>query len=108
MLVVEQGTYNGGTPGTGGSGGGGNAGASGGGTGVAGTANRGSGGGGGSTNSVPNVFAGGAGGSGVVILKYPDTKTITIGAGLTGSTGSPSGGFKVTTITAGTGNVSFA
>jgi hypothetical protein len=44
----------------------------------------------------------------VVILKYPDTRTITIGVGLTGSTGSPSGGFKVTTITAGTGNVSWA
>jgi hypothetical protein len=37
-------------------------------------------------------------------LKYPDVYTITIGAGLTGSTAS-SGGFKVTTITAGTGNV---
>jgi hypothetical protein len=44
----------------------------------------------------------------VVILKYPDNLTITIGAGLTGSTAAPSGGFKVTTITAGTGNVSWA
>jgi hypothetical protein len=43
-----------------------------------------------------------------VILKYPDSVTITIGAGLTGSEGSPSGGFKVATITAGTGNVSWA
>jgi hypothetical protein len=43
-----------------------------------------------------------------VILKYPDTRTITIGAGLTGSTAAPSGGFKVTTVTAGTGNVSWA
>jgi hypothetical protein len=42
-----------------------------------------------------------------VILKYPDTKTITIGAGLTGTTAGPSGGFKVSTITAGTGNVSW-
>jgi hypothetical protein len=50
----------------------------------------------------------GSGGSGVVILKYPDTKTITIGAGLTGSTAAPSGGFKISTITAGTGNVSFS
>jgi hypothetical protein len=40
-------------------------------------------------------------------LKYPDNKTITIGAGLTGSTSS-AGGFKSTTITAGTGNVSWA
>jgi hypothetical protein len=42
-----------------------------------------------------------------VILKYADTKTITIGAGLTGST-STSGSNKITTITAGTGNVSWA
>jgi hypothetical protein len=49
-----------------------------------------------------------AGGSGVVILKYPDTRTITIGAGLTGTESSPSGGFKRATITAGTGNVSWA
>jgi hypothetical protein len=54
------------------------------------------------------VSSSGSGGSGVVIIKYPDTRTITIGAGLTGSTPAPSGGFKVTTITAGTGNVSFA
>jgi hypothetical protein len=43
-----------------------------------------------------------------VILKYPDNYTITVGAGLTGSTPAASGGFKVTTITAGTGNVSWA
>jgi hypothetical protein len=40
-------------------------------------------------------------------LKYPDSKTITIGGGLSGSTAGPSGGFKVTTITAGSGNVSW-
>jgi hypothetical protein len=51
---------------------------------------------------------GGNGGSGVVIVRYPDAYTITIGAGLTGTTAPPSGGFKVTTITAGTGNVSWA
>jgi hypothetical protein len=70
--------------------------------GVAGTANTGGGGGGGSS-----VNASGAGGSGIVILKYPDTFTITIGSGLTGTTAAPSGGFKVSTITAGTGNVSW-
>jgi hypothetical protein len=43
----------------------------------------------------------------VVILKYPDTRTITIGAGLTASTPAPAGGFKVTTITAGTGLVNW-
>ena len=49
-----------------------------------------------------------AGGSGVVILKYPEDYTITIGAGLGGSTAAASGGFKVTTISSGSGNVSFA
>jgi hypothetical protein len=42
-----------------------------------------------------------------VIIKYPDTKTITVGGGLTSST-STSGGYKVTTFTAGTGNVSWS
>jgi hypothetical protein len=45
--------------------------------------------------------------SGVVILSYPSDYTITIGAGLTGST-STVGDNKVTTLTAGTGNVSWA
>jgi hypothetical protein len=49
-----------------------------------------------------------AGGSGVVIIKYPDTYTISNpGGGLTYSTAT-SGGFSVTTFTAGTGNVSWS
>jgi hypothetical protein len=48
----------------------------------------------------------GAGGSGIVILSYPSSYTITVGAGLTGST-TTVGSDKVTTITAGTGNVSW-
>jgi hypothetical protein len=48
-----------------------------------------------------------SGGSGIVILRYPSSLTITIGAGLTGST-STVGANKVTTITNGTGNVSWA
>ena len=48
-----------------------------------------------------------AGGSGVVILRYSDARTITIGAGLTGTESAASGGFKRATITAGTGNVSW-
>jgi hypothetical protein len=40
-------------------------------------------------------------------LQYSTAKTITIGAGLTGST-TTAGGYKVTTITAGTGNVSWS
>jgi len=51
--------------------------------------------------------AGGAGGSGVVILRYTSALTITLGAGLTGST-TTVGANKVTTITAGSGNVSWA
>ena len=63
------------------------------------------GGGGGGGNS---VGVGGAGGSGVVILRYADNYTITIGAGLTGTESAASGGYKRATFTAGSGNVSFA
>jgi hypothetical protein len=88
----------------GGAGGGGavGAGASSGGVGAgqSGPANSGAGGGGDSGNV-------GAGGSGVVILRYPESYTITIGSGLTGST-TTVGSNKVTTITAGTGFVSWA
>jgi hypothetical protein len=69
---------------------------------VAGTVNTGGGGGGGRSGT-----PGSAGGSGIVILRYPTNLTITIGAGLTGST-STVGDNKVTTSTAGTGNVSWA
>ena len=99
----------GGAPGaggpTGGAGGGGAGGVSPNGVGQPGTNGLGGGGGGG---DVYGNRAGGNGGSGLVKLRYPDARTITIGAGLTGTTGSPSGGFKTTTITAGTGNVSWA
>ena len=78
--------------------------AGGGGAGVVGTVNRGMGGGGGSYTS---PSAGAAGGSGIVILRYPVARTITIGAGLTGTTATD-GSFKVTTLTAGTGDVSWA
>jgi hypothetical protein len=51
---------------------------------------------------------GGNGGSGVCILKYLTSfGTITIGAGLTGSTAT-SGDYTIATITAGSGNVSWA
>jgi hypothetical protein len=42
-----------------------------------------------------------------VIIRYPANLTITIGAGLTGTT-TTAGTDKVTTITNGTGNVSWA
>ncbi len=72
------------------------------------TANTGNGGDGGGISN-PNGAAdlGYTGGSGVVILRYPSFYTITLGAGLTGSTTTVSSN-KVTTITAGSGNVSWA
>ena len=66
---------------------------------VAAGANTGNGAGGG--DSVAR-----AGGSGVVILKYPNTITLTIGAGLTSSTVT-SGDFKITTFTAGEDTVTY-
>ena len=48
-----------------------------------------------------------AGQSGIVILRYPNTKTITVGAGLTSSTATD-GSDKITTFTAGTGTISFS
>ena len=76
-------------------------------TGSPGTANTGGGGAGGvATGS--SGYSSSAGGSGVVILRYLTAEgTITIGAGLTGSTATD-GSYKVTTITAGSGNVSWA
>jgi hypothetical protein len=65
--------------------------------------NSGAGGGGGPAET----YDGSHGGSGIVILKYPDSYTLTIGGGLTSSTAT-AGGFKVTTFTAGTDNISFA
>ena len=72
--------------------------------GASGAVNTGNGGEGGAGST--GVTAG-SGGSGIVILKYPDTETLVLGSGVTGSTAAPSGGFKVTTITAGTGVISF-
>jgi hypothetical protein len=66
-----------------------------------GTVNLGGGGGGGSVTMAAGT--GGAGGSGVVIVRYPNIFTISIGGGLTGTT-ALDGAFKVTTFTAGTGN----
>ena len=47
------------------------------------------------------------GGSGVVILRYPAIKTISVGAGLTATTNTV-GSDKVTSFTAGTGTVSWS
>jgi hypothetical protein len=99
------------TPGGGGSGGGG-LGAYGASTGqlaTSGAVNTGSGGGGGGGNYQGyniNRSIAGEGGSGVVILRYPSSFTITT-TGLTASTATV-GADKVTTITAGTGTVTWA
>ena len=76
--------------------------------GTAGTANTGGGGGGTAFNGVGDR-AGAAGGSGVVILRYPNTFTISQ-SGLTFETGGEqtTGTDKYVVITAGTGTVSFA
>jgi hypothetical protein len=52
----------------------------------------------------------GNGGSGVVILRYPDAYTITVGAGLTAgvTNGDAGGGNRYTTLTQGSGNVSWS
>lgn len=90
--------------GSGGSGGGGAGSSSSGVAGTAGTANTGGGGGGSNADGAPR--AGGAGGSGIVILRYPASYTIGGGSGLTFST-TTVGSNKVTTFTAGTGNIAF-
>jgi hypothetical protein len=95
------------TQGPGGIGGGGTSSASGP-IGTEGSPNTGGGGGGGAGSQSSGAFNSGlAGGSGIVILRYPSSKTITLGAGLTGTTETV-GSDKVTTITQGTGDVSWA
>jgi len=74
-----------------------------------GTPNTGGGGGGGTwTNNASYATQGGGnGGSGIVIIRYPNTNTITIGSGLTGNTVTD-GSDKITTFTAGTGTISLS
>ena len=102
----DYGTPGGQNPGTGGSGGGGTGGygdTSPNGVGSPGSANTGGGGGGGSYQT-GGPTAGGAGGSGIVILRYPSSFTI---SGLSGTT-TTVGSDKVTTFTnVGTGNIQF-
>ena len=84
--------------------GGGGQGASSAGSNTPGTVNTGGGGGG----YGPNSPAGGAaGGSGIVIIRYPNTVTVTVGSGLTSSTATD-GSDKVTSFTAGTDTISFS
>lgn len=74
-------------------------------TGTSGTANTGGGGGGGA-GGWGTGSGGQNGGSGIVILKYPSSKSITVGAGLT-STTITSGDYKITKFTAGTDTITF-
>ena len=74
-----------------------------------GTVNTGGGGGGG-TQQIAFPYAGangGNGGSGFVVIKFPDTYSITIGGGLT-YTSSTSGGYTTVQFTAGTDTISFS
>ncbi len=95
----------GGGGGTGGDGGGGNGGNTS--VGLPGTANTGGGGGGGRNSPSSGVQSGGSGGSGIVILRYPSSRTLTKTAGLTATT-STVGTDKVTIFTAGTGTITFS
>ena len=73
-----------------------------------GTVNTGGGGGGG-TQQLGFPYAGangGNGGSGFVVIKFPDTYSITIGGGLT-YTSSTSGGYTTVQFTAGTDTIEF-
>lgn len=91
--------------GLGGTGGGGNGWGNNGQVATDGQSNTGGGGGG---NGFTGGTAGRTGGSGVVILKYPSAKIISNpGGGLTFST-AQSGGFNVSTFTAGTGTIQWS
>jgi len=96
----------------GGAGGGGDAGVQANGyVGQPGSANTGGGGGGATWYTNQNSKKGGDGGSGVVILRYPRAYTITLqtGVGFISSTATLSAtSEKVTTITAGSGTITFA
>ncbi len=71
------------------------------------------GGGGNAENGQGSVNTGGggggraAGGSGIVLIKYPETASITVGAGLTSSTTTVSP-FKITSFTAGTDTITIS
>jgi hypothetical protein len=82
--------------GTGGSGGGANS---------ATSANANTGGGAGGTSSGGSFTNGG---SGIIIIKYLATYTATFSGGLTASTPGAVNGYKISTVTAGTGTVTFS
>ena len=76
--------------------------------GTSGTANTGGGGGSSGHVGTPGPKIPGAGGSGIIKLFYPNVYTISNpGGGLTITTATP-GAYKLSSITAGTGNISFS
>jgi hypothetical protein len=91
--------------------GGGGGGSEAGGAGGAGTVNTGGGGGGGSgyaSNGPAGTGVAGAGGSGIVVLRIPNLYTATFSAGLTVATSNTAvTGYRVYSVTAGTGTVTF-
>lgn len=74
-----------------------------------GSSNTGGGGGAGSSTDLASSTrsGGGNGGSGVVIIRYPSSRSVTVSGGLSSNTNTI-GNYKVTTFTAGTGTVTFS
>jgi hypothetical protein len=96
------------TPGSGGSGIGGTGGVYNGAASTPGVVNTGSGGGGGAYyGSNPTGAPGSSGGSGIVVFKYPSSYSISQSGSLTLSTSTAVSGYKITSVTAGSGTVTF-
>jgi hypothetical protein len=74
----------------------------------AGGAGSGAGGGAGATNTGTGGKNGNSGGSGIVMIKIPEDYTASFSAGIVSSGGGASGGFRVYTVTSGTGTVTFS
>jgi len=66
------------------------------------------GGGGGGCHVANGTGTGAAGGSGVVILRYPESYTVTKGGSLVSSVSTSVPGYKIETFTSGTGTITFA
>ena len=104
-----QNSNTGATPGSGGSSIGGIGGVYNGASSTPGAVNTGSGGGGGAFyGSNPTGGAGSSGGSGIVVIKYPSSYSMSQSGGLTLSTSTAVTGYKITSFTSGSGTVSFS
>jgi len=104
-----QNSGSGATPGSGGSSIGGTGGVYNGASSTPGAVNTGSGGGGGAYyGSNPANGLGSSGGSGIVVIKYPSSYSMSQSGGLTLSTSTAVTGYKITSFTLGSGTVSFS